>query len=258
MHTPCGHITHFWIAVSLSIRTFMSDKEWAVFMGTIEDEVTSKLKAVGREMKPSNQTPEINAIKKRLVAVRKKMRQPMTQEGEYDVLRAEEDDCRGDLAELAANADFGTWNLIHAGLKSLEGLLKARPKTDGKRAESDLEFALWKTLETRAGGKLDPKNSGQEQTNGNGLTSVGNCHKVFDALIGMYLQGHEIREWLDPQVVKWKALGKCLYDVGCFLKSQKKRSPQDCDQKLFMLWCTWEDAFPGKSFNKYHGLFCTI
>ena len=193
-----------------------------------------------------------------LAAVRKRIRQPMTQEGEYDVLRAEEDDCRGDLVELAANADFGTWNLIHAGLKSLEGLLKARPKTDGKRAESDLEFALWKTLETRVDGKLDPKNSGQDQTNGNGLTSVGNYHKVFDTLIGMYPQGHKIQEWLDPQVVKWKALGKCLYDVGCFLKSHKKRSPQDCDQKLFMLWCTWEDAFPGKSFNKYHGLFCTI
>ena len=98
----------------------MSDKKWAVFMGTIEDEVTSKLKAVGQEMKPSNQTPEIKAIKKRLTAVRKKMRQPMTQKGEYDVLWAEEDDCRGDLAELVANEDFGTWNLIHAGLKSLE------------------------------------------------------------------------------------------------------------------------------------------
>ena len=89
----------------------------------------------------------------------------MTQEGEYDVLWAEEDNCRRDLAELAANEEFGTWNLIHAGLKSLGGLLKARPKTDGKRAESDLEFALWKTPESQAKGKLDPTNSGQEQTN---------------------------------------------------------------------------------------------
>ena len=67
-------------------------------------------------MKPSNKTPVIKAIKKRLTVVRKEMRQPKTQEGEYDVLQANEDDCHGDLAKLTANEDFGTWNLIHAGL----------------------------------------------------------------------------------------------------------------------------------------------
>ena len=88
--------------------------------------------------------------------------------------------------------DFGTYNLITAGLKDFEVLLKARPKKPGKRAESDLEFALWKTIESRAGGKLDLKNSGQEQTNGRGLTSLQNCSKVFDALLEMYPPGHKI------------------------------------------------------------------
>ena len=32
----------------------------------------------------------------------------------------------------------------------------------------------------------------------------------------------------------------------------------ECDHKLLVLWNKWEDAFPGKSFNKFHGLFCTI
>ena len=46
--------------------------------------------------------------------------------------------------------------------------------------------------------------------------------------------------------------------MGCFLKSQKQRCPVECDHKLLVLWNKWEDAFPGKSFNKFHGLFCTI
>lgn len=46
--------------------------------------------------------------------------------------------------------------------------------------------------------------------------------------------------------------------VGTFLKSQRKRSPEFLDRKLLRLWCRWEDAFPGKGFNKFHGLFCTV
>ena len=68
----------------------------------------------------------------------------------------------------------------------------------------------------------------------------------------------EIRQWLDIKTVKWEALASAIFDVGCFLKSQKKRSPQICDDKLFVLWYRWEDAFPGKKFNKFHGMFCTI
>ena len=49
-----------------------------------------------------------------------------------------------------------------------------------------------------------------------------------------------------------------FFDVGCFLKSQQKCSPSLCDKLLLRLWRCWEDAFPGKSFNKYHGLFCAI
>ena len=28
--------------------------------------------------------------------------------------------------------------------------------------------------------------------------------------------------------------------------------------KLLRLYLRWEDAFPGKNFNKFHGMFCTI
>ena len=42
------------------------------------------------------------------------------------------------------------------------------------------------------------------------------------------------------------------------MKSQRKRDPAECDDKLYVLWKAWQKAFPGKSFNKFHGMFCTI
>lgn len=90
------------------------------------------------------------------------------------------------------------------------------------------------------------------------MTSLKNCRKVFDALMGMYPQGHEIHQWLAVKTPKWQKLGAALFDVGCFLKSQRKRSPQVLDVKLLRLYCRWEEAFPGKRFNKFHGMFCTI
>ena len=64
-------------------------------------------------------------------------------------------------------------------------MLKARPKKQSKRPESDLKYVLWKTIESRAGGCLDLKQSGLDQTNKAGITSDQNCRKVVDALLGM-------------------------------------------------------------------------
>ena len=105
---------------------------------------------------------------------------------------------------------------------------------------------------------MDLKMSGLDQTNKAGLTSLQNCRKVFKALLGMYPPRHEIHQWLEQQIVKWEPLGNTIFDVGSFVKSQRKRSPIVCDIKLFKLWCRWEHAFAGKNFNKFHGLFCTI
>ena len=97
-----------------------------------------------------------------------------------------------------------------------------------------------------------------DQTNRDGLTSVRNCNKVFDALLEIYPLDHELHKWLEVEVVRWRRLGKALYDVGCFVKSQRKRCPVVFADKLLRLWCWWEDAFPGKGFNKYHVIFCTL
>lgn len=102
------------------------------------------------------------------------------------------------------------------------------------------------------------KQSGLDQTNLNGLTSVQNCGKVLDTLLGLYPEEHELHQWLSVEVIKWGRLGNAIFDLGCFLKSQKKQSHKLLDEKLLRLWCHWEGAFPGKSFNKFHGIFCTV
>ena len=60
------------------------------------------------------------------------------------------------------------------------------------------------------------------------------------------------------EVEKWRRLGESLFDISKILKSQQKISPSVFDKKLLRLWCRWEDAFPGRGFNKYHGIFCTL
>ena len=147
--------------------------------------------------------------------------------------------------------------MIQNGLKEFEEVLDLR-KENSKLPKSNLEYVLRKTIETRAGGRLDPKQSGMEQTKSLGMRSVQNCRKVFQALLGMYPVGSDVNSWLSVEIPKWERLGDAIFDVGCFLKSQKKRSPILCDKLLVRLWRCWEDAFPGKAFNKYHGLFCQV
>ena len=70
------------------------------------------------------------------------------------------------------------------------------------------------------GDKLDPKQSGLEQTNSSRLRSVKNCRKVFEALLGMYPPGSAAYEWLKVETKKWERLGDTIFYVACFLKSQ--------------------------------------
>ena len=105
---------------------------------------------------------------------------------------------------------------------------------------------------------MDPKNSGKEQTNGKGMNCMQNFTTITNALLGMYPDGHDFHDLPKVQVKSWNALAAAIFEVGCFLKSQKKRSPSVCDDKLFELWYRWQCAFPGMKFNKFHGMFCTI
>ena len=261
MHTPNGHINHYWVYVSNAIKAYMKDCLWQQRLSLISSLVVVKRKENMDKISACESTTDTKEIKRRLRAVRRQVKKAVD-ELEIEMLSIEEEAIIEELRVLATVSKLGDYNLVHAGLKDFEDVLKLMPtkkgKKDSKRPESDVQYVLWKTIESRAGGCLDLKMSGLDQTNKAGLTSLKNCRKVFEALLGMYPAEHEIHQWLKQKIVKWEPLANSIFDVGCFVKSQQKRSPIICDIKLFRLWCGWEDAFPGKKFNKFHGLFCTI
>ena len=126
---------------------------------------------------------------------------------------------RNALRAQTSLTEIGDYNLLLAGLKEFEEGLKARKSLDGKRPQSSLKYSLWKTVESRAGGKLDMKNSGKEQTNGKSMNCMQNVTKITDGLLGMYPPEHELHHWLVVQVEVWNTLADAIFQVGCFLKS---------------------------------------
>ena len=271
MHDPAGHITHFFAQVSDAIRSKMKGCKWQQLVFRIDNDVDSMIKAVTAEMKRSPSHVATKVIMTRIRQIRKerkRLTKLMEQDAydgdksqtreQIDQLEREEDSKWAEHREASAHTELGLYNLILEGLKDFTVILKERNKLNGKRPQSDLEYALWRAVESRAGGKLDMKTSGKEQTNGKGMISLQNFHNISDTLLGMYPQEHEVHQWLVERVKEWNGLAKAIFDVGCFLKSQKKRCPRECDDKLFSLWCRWSYAFPGMKFNKFHGMFCAI
>ena len=70
-------------------------------------------------------------------------------------------------------------------------------------------------------------------TNGKSLTAMKNYKYVTQGLLGMYEQGSKEHNWLKEKAPKWEELAESLYDVGCFVKSQDKRCPMECDRLLY-------------------------
>ena len=158
--------------------------------------------------------------------------------------------------DQAKDSDVGPLYLILSGLNDLEkGFDKGQ---DSGLPSNGVSWAFMKAIESRAGGKIDHKRTGTEQTNGKGMTCLQNWNKITTALMGLYPVGNAIHDWLGEMTPKWETLANALYSVQCFLKSQRKRCPNECDEKLFTLWKAWQDTFPGQSFNKFHALFCAI
>ena len=54
------------------------------------------------------------------------------------------------------------------------------------------------------------------------MNCMENFKKVAHALLKMYPVKHEVHQWLELQVGYCNALASTIYEVGCFLKSQKK------------------------------------
>ena len=60
------------------------------------------------------------------------------------------------------------YNLIVQGLKEFQDVFKFKNVLKGKILQSSLDFAFWKALETRAGGKLDKKTAEKNKQMGRG------------------------------------------------------------------------------------------
>ena len=94
--------------------------------------------------------------------------------------------------------------------------MKECNKPCSKRADNEVNYAWFRTLESRGKGKFDPKNSGTEMTNGNGMNCLQNFKEVTKALVGMYPPGNCIHQWLKRETIKWEELAAALFDVQFF------------------------------------------
>jgi len=84
-------------------------------------------------------------------------------------LRMDEEEPLKEMVDHANDTDLGDYYQLLGGLHDFIEALKGVHSSESKRAQSDPEYSLWKGVESRAGCKLDPKNSGMEQTYGKGM-----------------------------------------------------------------------------------------
>ena len=182
MHTPSGHTNHFWVSIGKAIMARMKGCAWQVRLASIESEVAAKINEVNIKIKLCESSVPSKDAKTRLGRVRRQLNKA-SEPQEKAALSAQEETILEELREISSRTMLGNYNLIFAGTKDFLELLKARPKKNSKRPESDLQFVLWKAIESRAGGRLDMKQSGLDQTNVSGLASLKNARKVFEALL---------------------------------------------------------------------------
>ena len=287
MHAPCGHINHFIAAIAKDIRDKMEEVEddWFLGVKAAQQEINERIQKYKAGSKASAEYKELSSQSKALKTKAKKLNDRATKlEDSAKSIEAKEGDLTPDevsqigtirsqveqlkaqaaaalesRVEHAENSDFGMYNLIRAALEDLQTQLKDATSPSSKRPRSEIEFVFYKACESRAGGQFDPKQSGYEMTNGRGMTCLQNFKEVTRALLGVYSPDHPVYEWLKDRCPKYEALAKALFDVSRFIKSQKKRCPEECDDLFFTLYMAWKDTFPDKrGFNKYHVLFFEI
>ena len=205
-------------------------------MNSIDQEVEDMTVALKETLSRLMGCPTLKMLRNKINQLQKR-KSKSTGKLLISMLEEEQEDHRKTVRTRLEQLGAANVNRILGGLKDFECILKEKKIKNSKRAKSDLQYALWKTIETQAKGKLDPKQSGMEQTNKSGMISVRNCGRVFAALLGMYPAGDPVHEWLRDRVPKWQKLGRAIFRVGCFLKSQKKRCPTVCGKVLFELWC---------------------
>jgi len=209
MHDPVGHITHFMNKIAAQICEKMKGCDWQLRMNTIDDEGKAKIVEVKTAKKSSAYLGPCDAIDKQIRKLRKGRKECLTRalsernvelssqlREQARLLAIEEERATDAKKEQMSVTEVGDYNLIIGGLNEFQEVLNSRKTLQGKRPQSALEYAFWKSVEARAGGKLDTKNSGKEQTNRKGMNCMKNFTKIADALLGMYPPHHEVHQWL--------------------------------------------------------------
>ena len=102
-------------------------------------------------------------------------------------------------------------------------------------ARSKMKHEWTTCLETRGKGGFDRKWTGMEMTNKKGVNCLENFSKVTNSMLSMYDADTREHTWLKIRTPEWEMLAKALSEVHCFLKNQKKRDPEECDNKLYAL-----------------------
>ena len=111
----------------------------------------------------------------------------------------------------AKDADVGTLYLIQGGFNDLEN--RFDKGQDSGLPSNGVSWAFMKAIESCAGGKIDHKRTGTEQTIEKGMTCLQNWNKITAALMGLYPVGNAIHDWLGEMTSKWETLANALYSV---------------------------------------------
>ena len=87
-------------------------------------------------------------------------------------------------------------NLILARSNDFLKVVKAIPiikQKGSKLPENDIDYGVWKFIESQPGGKLNMKQTGRDQTNSGGMISVQNCRKF---LMGFLECAHQMTRFI--------------------------------------------------------------
>ena len=101
-----------------------------------------------------------------------------------------------------------------------------------KLPRDPLTVCALKAFESQAKETCDHKRTCTEQTNGKRMNYLQHFTEVGKALLGMHDEGSDVNVWLKKEIPKWEELTGALFDVHCYLKSQRKRNPIECDNKM--------------------------
>ena len=131
MHTPNGHINHFWESVSETIEKRMKGCAWQVQVTALHDQVAAKLCLIEEKIESANSHPVAKDLKSQLRRLRKSARQTKD-DTERKTLEDRQESVLEELRDLSANSEIGNYNLIRAGIKEFEELINSKPKKKGK------------------------------------------------------------------------------------------------------------------------------